>query len=98
MDWMGQLHTDLSKAEQEKEHLVQENESLGQLLASNEAEFSNSQKKYDTRIAAYYARIAALRREKETNKNSMEDKISRLESLNKDNNMKLRAVGRSIEL
>ncbi|KFY89283.1 hypothetical protein V500_05820 [Pseudogymnoascus sp. VKM F-4518 (FW-2643)] len=97
MDWMSQLHTEICQAEQEKEHLVQENESLEQLLASNEAEFSNSQRKYDTRIAVYYARIAALRREREANGNSMEDKISRLESLNNDNNMKLQTVTRRIE-
>ncbi|KFX95401.1 hypothetical protein O988_05795 [Pseudogymnoascus sp. VKM F-3808] len=52
-DWMSQLDAELCQAEQEKERLVQENESLEQLLALNDAEFSISQKEYDTRIAEY---------------------------------------------
>ena len=98
MDWMSQLHSELSQAEQENEHLVRENESLEKLLASNKAEFSISQKKYDTQVANYQTKIAALLRDQEAHKNSMEDKISGLESLNNDYNIKLRAVKRRIKL
>lgn len=71
MDWPSQLYTELYQDEQEEERLEQTKKGLGQLLASKEALLFISQKKHDTCVAYYLAKIAALRRTKEVDINSI---------------------------
>lgn len=89
---MSELITELRQAKQDETRLEQ-------LLASNKAECSISQKeKYDSYVPDHNAKIAALIKEKEANTKSMKEKISGLENLNNDCYMKLQTVKRRIKL
>ncbi|KFZ24665.1 hypothetical protein V502_00856 [Pseudogymnoascus sp. VKM F-4520 (FW-2644)] len=71
MDWMSELNAELRQAEQRKN-------GLEQFLAFYKAQSSISIKEYDSYVADYNARIAALKKEKAATRKSMEEKISSL--------------------